>query len=343
MAELQEVLELAKHYLTRHVRSDHYQLAYLGGSVAHGLQHTFSDIDIYLVDNSSDRYSEPTVDYKGFPIQINHVPESLFAEIETIANPQRFPHTNWRSIKASDDMMKMCTFAVRGPVIAGQQDFRKRCSNLDWNHFCRYAMSRGCVLISRELEDCAGALSCNQTDTAWLACRSAATLALSVTLAAVRDFYPAARVHLSILQRHEELGYVQPSIRSTLDVPLSSYTKHDDDSMRFRSESLYQEIRKRAAIASYLAGVSLLNGWNSRLQDISCPKWEDRGLRRNPFYCVQRFGDEIGIAGCDQGLRIGRALAQDWLALDLPVCKSQRTVDPRFPIKMLVERDIVLV
>lgn len=338
----EEVIEAAKKFIETEIDKEAYHLAILSGSHAFGLEHALSDIDVYFV--AKDITNVLAIEsVNGYTVQSNCVSLEEFFEIETLANPHKFPMHDWRSIKASDSFLKKSIRLTGGYLLDGKSEIIARWNDFDWNHLSRYVLSRGGVLLSRQLEDAAGCLQYGDYGMAWLAVREAVEIAADMILAADRDLYVGRKCLSRRLRRNSKLYLVYAQVLDALDAPEKlkylegiSYQSNQDFSLK-------GEVIRHAALASYLGGIALLRGWDVPVGDVPVFKWSSCGWRRNPFFTIQRYGNAIGVAGYDKGYRMGKKLLEEWLELNSDLTKDELMAShPKIPFEYLVKLNLLI-
>jgi hypothetical protein len=296
----------AEAVLDRVIGMDNIQLAYVSGSLAAGLGHGMSDVDIYVALNDG---VPADLSYKesGFMVQINPVSAEQVKLITEVCAEYTDTATNRRQTNMAEDELKRPLRYAIGTVIID------RCGTLPTVKdsiltIRRVLMNRHAYLLSGFAEDVLGALKVHDRLLALQASQMGVEHALECALAGVGDVYLGRKFLLRRCARASGLRDVlddgwaylrQPGLPGSLDEV---------------SEFAVQ----RMLFATHLVACCLLEGWDEPVDLI--PRFEDRraegGPLRSPWVTPVRFADSWGMAGPAIGYRTTAAMVRLWRALD---------------------------
>ncbi len=310
-----EQLAAAKRALDQIGQEQEIALAVVSGSVAFGLSHAMSDIDLYIVPKTEPTGRIRVIGEGGYSVQPNIVSLHRFEELETWATSSREPLSQGnRSYIVSDAICKDAIRLARGRIIHADDSLAQRLARFDWDFMARRVMSREAIQASQHIEDIEGSLTAGDLDTALLATRLALTHAGEALLAACRDLYVGPKFLAKRLRRISHLGPIVDQLLAALDV---ACTEHPLALVpNTGAVERARILEERAALTTFTIALAHLNGWSSPLAHAPQMSWGSKGPRRSAWYTTLRFDDGIGLAGQDRGFRLNEAAIRLWLSLD---------------------------
>ena len=296
----------AQAVLDRVIGMENIQLAYVSGSLATGLGHGMSDIDIYVALNDG---VPADLSYResGFMVQINPVSAEQVKLIAEICAEYTDTAANRRQTNMAEDELKQPVRYAIGTVIID------RCGTLPTAKdsvltIRRVLMNRHAYLLSGFAEDVLGALKVHDRLTALQASQMGVEHALECALAGVGDVYLGRKFLLRRCAR-------APGLRDVLD---DGWAYLLQPSLPGGLEEISEFVVQRLLFASHLVACCLLEGWDEPVALI--PRFEDRraegGPLRSPWVTPVRFADSWGMAGPAIGYRTTAAMVRLWRALD---------------------------
>ncbi|NUP15824.1 MAG: hypothetical protein HOZ81_06960 [Streptomyces sp.] len=280
----------------------------VSGSLAFGLGHGTSDIDLYAMTADG-----TPLDYRvraggSVPVQVNAVtPESLALAVRWAASDADYTAGDRSTFTVQENIRKLAIRLNGGVVLHADDRHRALLGSLSGDVIRRRVVAGEGVVVGSYLEDVSGAVASDDLDTAFLSARLALTHACEAILAATGDLYVGPKFLTRRLRRNTYLDKLLDPILEGLDlVPYRSPA----------GESVEERCRARAALASYLCAKASLDGWEFPLMEIEPFEQGREGPRRDPFFTLLRFGDGIGLAGPDKGFKVSPDAARLWLGLD---------------------------
>lgn len=300
-------LAAARAVLAKVTSPGNVRLAFVSGSLAAGLGHGLSDVDLYvaLADGVPALRSYPE---GGCMVQVNPVSAAQLSQIAASCAAYTDTAASRRQIGQPDPDLKRAVRYAIGTILAerdaglpGQDDSRRTIR--------RVLMNRYAYLLSDFAEDTLGAVRVGDWLTALQASLLCVEHGLECALAAAGDIYLGRKFQLRRLARTAATRRVLAAGLGHLRQPALPQSVPDE---------LAGVVVARMLFASHLVASSLLGGWDEPLRQVTPPR--DRraggGPVRSPWMTAVRFADSWGMAGADTGYRITPAMVRVWHALD---------------------------
>lgn len=304
---------LAQKALEKFVEHTPVELAVVSGSIAFGLAHAMSDIDLYVVTEDAPRTAVAVTHIGDVTVQFNRLSRGDLHELAVFATPSAEPlsRANRRYIVADT----ICKDAIRlagGRVIHSTGESGTLLRTFDWDFLARRMMSREAIVATQFLEDLYGALQVRDLDTAVLTSRMLAAQAAEVVLASARDLYVGPKFVGRRLRRWAHLGPLIGQLLEALDLDPEDAALTAATARRIQVERLAD----RGGLAAFAIALAHLDGWSDALRHAPAHLADTCGPLRAPGFTTMRFDDGIGLAGMDRGFSVSESAARIWLSLD---------------------------
>lgn len=275
------------------------------GSIAAGLTHRFSDLDLILVTKAGptralrNRAGSVSVD-----VEVLSWEDYCFAVDYLAAYRASTKNRDW--LKISPASLKRYTRLVIGLPMYATTEGREAHARIDRDVLRRVVMSGNANSLASLSEDVAGALAGEQPLTSLEAASLAMRAAMECVLASLDDLYQGPKFLLERLQRSQ---LPQALIERLLHLLHPGLDAAED------SEVIEEMVR----VATVANDIALVNGWDrpARGEDFTSlgSGWDVGGATREPWYSLIRFGDEFGLAGIDRGFAVSAVSARAWSLL----------------------------
>lgn len=279
-------------------------LAFVSGSLAAGLGHAYSDIDVYVSD---DRLTEPLVRRRdGSSVQLTPMsPGTLDATLRTCRGFVATARDRWQVEQTEDELRVALRLAI-GTVLVDAggvvPDVATRRTALRQVLLCRYA-----GLVSSLAEDVAGALAFGDVRTAQRCSSVALDHAVEALLTATDDLYLGRKFLYRRLERSDVLAPVLPELWRLLREP-----DLDAPAQEVRELSIL-----RTRVAAHALAVAQRDGWEQPLRGpvrLWSPAGED-GPWPSPWVVAVRYQDAWGLVAPDDGFRVSPGVVSIWSSL----------------------------
>jgi hypothetical protein len=288
--------------------------AFLGGSLAVGLGHTLSDVDVHVVVNGEwDRKAAGVLadDISArFQVQLQVNPIQLPDAERLIAQVSEFSVTaSARSqMELSDVEMADLTRMVTGRWILRSPEHFPDFPGSNARLVLRKIVTSGSArTVAALCEDSYGTMTARDYRTAVRCAVLAVEHACEAVLAAADDVYHATK----FLHRRLRRCPATAPIADELWDLLGSLPPAGSDVGQVQGF-----VESRLHLATGLAGHAVLDGWEAPLRTCPLPARSPDGPARHPAYAIMRFDDGIGITGLDRPFRVSEPMARLWLSLD---------------------------
>lgn len=297
----------AKTVLEREIGADNVQCAFLSGSLAVGLGHGLSDVDVYFAPSSTDDARDRSFRQDELMVQLNPLSRDDVSAMATIcAGFTDAPGARRQSTLSDKELQKSVRYAVGRTLVQA----RDLLPDPDTAHLAlrRTLMTRGAYELSSFAEDALGALQFGDALTALQASLIALEFALESALAGVGDLYLGRKFHLRRAARSAALSSVLGDYLAVC--------QHPADLGDFRAAA--DLIVRRLLLCNHLVGSALLHGWAEPAEQL--PALTDNrdggGPVRSPWVTPARFAESWAMVGPDTGFRTTAEMTRVWLALD---------------------------
>ncbi len=308
-------LAAARAVLDRVVGRDKTLLAYVSGSLAAGLGHGKSDVDLYVAA-AGDPPEDCAYRETGVIVQVNPLtPAGLEQIAATCAAYSDTAGSRPQMTQSETALQRAVRWAI-GTVLAGGadggQDGETGGAALPGQEASRTVMrrvlmNRHAYLIGSMAEDTLGALEISDALTALHTSVLCVESAIECALAGTGDLYVGPKFLFRRLARSAALREVADCAWELLRQPAAPALE----------EAAGLAVR-RLLFCSHLVSRAMLDGWDAPAPRI--PAFADRraagGPVRSPWVHPVRYADTWGMAGPQSGYRTTGAMVMLWHALD---------------------------
>lgn len=300
-------LAAARAVLDRVVDTDKVRLAFVGGSLAAGLGHGMSDVDLYVAAEPGTELPNRAYREAGHVVQINPLSTAKLEQIGAVCAEFTAGRTDrWQVLLSDAELQPSIRYAIGTVLIERDSGLPPTAQALlTVRHIL---MTRWAYDVAGFGEDALGALQVGDELTALQASSIAIECALECVLPSVGDVYLGRKFLLRRVARNQALRPVLPEIWDGLRLPEAP--PGVDETTRI--------VTRRMLFAGHLVVNALLDGWDAPAQRI--PEypghWQDGGPTRVPWVVPVRLADSWGMAGPDAGYRVKEGTVRLWRELD---------------------------
>ncbi|GHJ53033.1 hypothetical protein Nm8I071_23400 [Nonomuraea sp. TT08I-71] len=299
-------LAAARAVLAEQSQQSRIGLALLGGSLAAGLGHSLSDIDLYVV------YLDPTPstvpdDRDGPPVHVEAIEREAFADLGALAAQFRATSSDRSQLFLAESQLKQLARLATGLVVAdADQDL---VALIPRRQVVRQIlMARNACDFAVAAEDAIGAADSDDWYTALSASHSAVQYAAEAALAGAGDVYLGPKFLFRRLARTSATSHLVPELWRLTQAPAALARPNG------WARTL---VEARLLAGSHLLSWSLLDGWDSPVGRIPpLPERRHSGPRRHPAYSPLRFADGIALAGPHRGAKVSEGMLRAWRHLN---------------------------
>lgn len=276
--------------------------AYVGGSLAVGLGHAHSDLDVYVVCRQPGPGDRQLLRTRR--VHVNVVGEESARRLADLGS--RFVATSADRSQLRLDLPTMSRLVrlATGVVLTVADDWAPVLASVDRTAVRQIVLGRNAIEVVTYAEDAEGALRSGDGYTALTASRLALECAGEAVLAAADDLYVGPKFLPRRLARaratrplHAELWRLVH--RQPVDRP-------DADRV----------VRHRLLAANHLVTTALLDGWTDPLRSATLPGGPGPGPLRSPFCAPMRFTNGFALGMSGRGFRVSENLLRLWHSLD---------------------------
>jgi hypothetical protein len=299
-------LSAARAVLDREIGLANTRLAFVSGSLAAGLGHGMSDVDLYVAQfdgiPAARGYRQD-----DFIVQVNPVPAEQVARIaDTCAGYGDTAARRPQTLMTDAELQPALRYAI-GTTLVDQGSCLPAAAD-GILAVRKILMNRNAYWLSSFAEDALGALQTGDALTALQASLMVTEFALECALAGAGDVYLGRKFQLRRLAR-------VPALRDVRSQAWA-YLRQPDASADLGETAEF--VIQRMLFASHLTSCALLDGWDKPLSGL--PAFTDRraegGPVRSPWVTPVRFSDSWGMSGPDAGYRTTAAMIRLWHSLD---------------------------
>lgn len=277
------------------------------GSIAAGLGHAQSDIDVIVVTDEPDRMS--ALNYIRADRRIDLLPVGLAELAALVGQGNRFTATRTSRSQVMMEHTRAMTVvrASTVEVLIADDAVRSVLGGVDHSELARILMTRAAIETATYTEDVAGMVEIGDWYTALDTSELALRKACDVFLTASRDFYISDKFLFRRVFRTPGLADVRDSLWTETHRGLT------------RSESvptIRTAVHRRLQLASDLVSSTLLDGWDEPPSVLPPRRVRPAGPVRCPYFSLLRFTDGFALSGPNVGFEISSAGARAWSMLD---------------------------
>jgi hypothetical protein len=303
-----EQLAAARTAIAEQARVARVGLAVLSGSLAVGLGHTLSDVDVHIVYLGPPPVPAET-EPDGPPVHIESLARESFVRLGAWGSEFRATALDRSQLYPAESDLKQLVRLATAHVVESDDTDPELAAQLPNRGVVRQIlMSRNACDVAVATEDAVGAADIGDWYTALAASLSAVLYAAEAALAAADDVYYGHKFLFRRLSRTPATSDLVPGLWALTQAPA---TVTDADGWA------RELVERRLLAASHLLCWSLLDGWESPLDGIPAPPVrEAAGPRRSPAYSPLRFTDGIALAGPFTGAEVSEGMLRVWRRLN---------------------------
>ena len=328
-----EQLAAAHAVLDRVIGADNTRLAFVSGSLAAGLGHALSDVDLYVCAEPGIELTDHERREGGHVVQINPIRPDELASLAALTTEFTATPTDRWQVKLTDQELTPAVRYAIGTVLV-DRDSGLPPQQQAWQTMRQVLMVTRAITIATYAEDVCGALEVGDELTALQTTNIAVGLAVECLLAGVGDLYVGQKFNLRRLARAEAARETLPTLWDALRLPAAPGGLAETGRL----------VRSRLRLVNRLVTDVLLDGWDKPLERVpgyrepaepaeSGEPGAGGGPLRSPWVLPVRFAESWGMIGPDTGYRTKAGMVRLWRELDgRPVGELYRALaeDPAF-------------
>ncbi|GLZ29810.1 hypothetical protein Lesp02_20000 [Lentzea sp. NBRC 105346] len=282
------------------------ELAFLAGSLAVGLGHGTSDIDLYVVGPDLPA-AEVVHEHRGIPVHVNPLSAAKVRELVAIADVYRTTGADRSQAAIHVKTLNSLVRLAGGQRLLVSPAWAEELARLDANVVRQILMVRNGNVASAYAEDVSGALATGDLLTAVSASALALESACEAALAASGDLYVGPKFLFRRLARTRELGAWCDLVfwLNNQNVP--------------RNKVGWLTAQRLNAAAVLLAWCAT-DGWEGLPGTLPAPPGEwppyAPGPLRNVYFTPLRFADGWALIGPEDGFEVSECVVRLWGGLD---------------------------
>lgn len=275
-----------------------FAFASISGSLAAGLAHNRSDLDIHVVQRvPSPIKAGYTVGDQFVQLSVHSQEEfseyAAFLDIEEATPEDRGPFG--MSLQTLWPVHRL----VIGEILFSDPNVRHVVDRLDKRNLRRLSMGIHAITAARSSDDATGLMESSDLRCAYDVATQALRSACEVSLAATGDFYAAPKFLIARLERSSAHVSVLPAIFEYLRAPEF-----------ISAECCVNTIH----LAQYLIAYSVINSWDEEVASIPAPV-NISAYSRSPQFGLVRYPSAWSLAGGKKSFRVNARFAQTWFDL----------------------------
>jgi hypothetical protein len=276
-------------------------LAFFSGSIAAGLGHVTSDLDIHVVLGDAAKLPRSTYMLNDCRIQITYVDEQLFLGVSELCREFVATKADRTQAELSPDILWNISRTASSELVSGSKHMTAAYRAV------RRSVARKILLVNfarpvgNLTQDSFGFLEIGDIPSAYAASVLALRNATEALLAGFGDLYAVEKFAIARLARSQSADicdFLWKSVYAGALQPTES------------------TVRNNLWAANSLASSALLTGWDVDMKSKPSTQPVGGGPVRSPFWSLLRFSDCFALAGPNASLRISEAVARMWNSLD---------------------------
>jgi hypothetical protein len=288
---------------------DRVELAFLGGSLAVGLGHATSDVDLYVVGDDLPDYAE-TFDRNGVSVHVVtltaefvHRLVRLCGAYATTGFDRDQTHVDLRTLHG----LVRITTGVR--VLCGPQ-WSAELRSLRRDVLRQILIARNAQIFAAHAEDVLGALISGDPYTAAGASGIALEAAAEAVLAAADDLYVGPKFLFRRLGRNPVTADWSPLLWRLLNGAFGDVSEVGPDNVV--EAHVRAVVEQRLLIGNLLLSECALTGWDHPLDRLTNPPSNPTDTSRSPYFVPIRFADGWALVGPDNGYEVTEEVVRLW-------------------------------
>lgn len=288
---------------------DRVGLAFLGGSLAVGLGHATSDVDLYVVGDDLPGYAS-TIERAGVCVHVVTLSPEFIHRLVRLCGAY--------VTTGSDRDQTMVDLRTLHGLVRLTTGVRVFCSP-QWTEDLRsmrrdvlrqILISRNAQIFAAHAEDVVGALISGDPYTAAGASGIALEAAAEVVLAAADDIYVGPKFLFRRLGRNPVTTDWSPLLWRLLGNALGAMP--DVGVGNVVDEALRAVVEQRLLVGNLLLTECALSGWDHPLDRLPNPPRDPAVAARSPYFAPIRFADGWALVGPDNGYEVTEEAVRLW-------------------------------
>jgi Nucleotidyltransferase domain len=286
---------------------DGAELAFLGGSLAVGLGHAMSDIDLYVVGPDLPE-RELSYQHRGVWVHVNPLSAAKVRELAALATEYRATGMDRSQLAADAKTLNALVRLATGWRLHATPEWTELLATLSDDVIRQVLTARHSNVFVAYAEDAHGALRTGDLLTATTASHLAVESACEATLASAGDLYLGPKFLFRRLARNPVTAPWSMRIWEL------SYQTVDPGS-RAAVEAI---VTDRLFAGSQLVAWCAVDGWEQPLAALPDPAPMTRagGPLRSGLFAPVRFVDGWALIGPDDGYEVSEGTVRLWRRLD---------------------------
>lgn len=274
------------------------------GSLAAGLGHAFSDIDVYVVTDRETESMTREDDERG-RLDLLRVPWAEAARLLGSAAAFTATADDRDQLSLPEKQLSVLVRLVLGVPLRSTPEFDALRAAVDRGALRRIVMGRHAQQAAIVAEDAAGALATGDAGTALVASRQAVEAACEVVLGCAGDVYQGRK----FLWRRLGRAAAARAVGERAYALLAAEPDVGD------ARAVEAAVLDRLDLTTGLVAECLLRGWDEPPRTVAVPPPARGAARRAAGFGLIRFTDSIALAGPRCGFAVTEEMAWLWLAL----------------------------
>ncbi|MGX7825818.1 hypothetical protein ACTG9Q_12060 [Actinokineospora sp. 24-640] len=278
-------------------------LAYLGGSLAVGLGHAASDVDLYAVGDLP--FQDRVYESGGVTVHVSALrADSVRGLVELTADYRATGLVRDQIYLDQKSLLALVRLTTGLPVLI-TPEWTAILDTLRRDTVRKIFMARNTNMFVAYAEDVAGSLASGDLLTATSTSALALETAGEVALASADDLYFGPKFLVRRLSRTPATAAWAPVVWRLLNHAFS--TPHPDEA------EVRRVAERRLYAANLLVSACALHGWDRPLADLPAPT--DATPPRSPYFAPVRFADGWALMGPEHAYEVTEALVRRWFDL----------------------------
>jgi hypothetical protein len=283
-------------------------LAYLSGSLAVGLGHGTSDVDLWLVGDDDCASLKSSEVFDGTMVQVNPIPRSRVDRLIDLASAFRATVESREQLRLDDETLASLIRLAVGEIVYVSGDYAATYALLDRDVVRKIIMATNARLCAAYAEDAVGGLQANDWRLAVRAASLLVSTAAECLLAAADDIYVPYK---PFLHKRVARTFGDRDIENQIWEAASRVPPLGAASCEVRAYVL-----RALTLANSLGTQSLTDGWHRPIKTVRETVMAGEGPIRDPTVTVMRYSDGIGLSAPNRGFRITEPLLRIWSSLN---------------------------
>jgi hypothetical protein len=278
-----------------------FDLAFYSGSLAVGLGHATSDVDIHIVLAEGVHLERRTFDVGQHAIQLTAVPLSRLRYIAELGSRLTATARHREQFELDSGLLWDMMRTGSGVLIEGSGEAATLFGSINVDVVRQVIMGNHAHPVGRFAKDAYGLLGVGDVRSAYVCAIQALGNAVELALAAGGDLYTLPKFQFARLARSIHAAQANALWQLLYAGPATPTA---------------EDLERRLWAAGSLVADGLLNGWDSVLTTVPPLEPVGSGVIRSPYWGLMRFADGYALAGPAKPLRVSAPVARLWSILD---------------------------